>query len=132
MAKRPGVSVTSRFIAVKDQHSPLYKRKKNFASVFTKFFSIRFYYYNRISVRYNSSANSPKILSLTQQHNGYPAEKNERNIVVDERRHDRIPYVIVLSVHVQTGSRSKRRVGSWRPRITQCSGCSDQRNDRHR
>lgn len=34
MAKRPGVSVTSRFIAVKDQHSTLYTLKKYFASVF--------------------------------------------------------------------------------------------------
>jgi hypothetical protein len=38
MAKRPGVSVTSRFIAVKDQHSTLYTIKKDFASVFMKFF----------------------------------------------------------------------------------------------
>jgi hypothetical protein len=38
MAKRPGVSVTSRFIAVKDQHSTLYTIKKDSASVFAKFF----------------------------------------------------------------------------------------------
>lgn len=38
MAKRPGVSVTSRFIAVKDQHSTLYTIKKDFASLFAKFF----------------------------------------------------------------------------------------------
>lgn len=44
MAKRPGVSATSRFIAVKDQHSTLYTRKKNPATLLAKFFSRLFNY----------------------------------------------------------------------------------------
>ena len=40
MAMRPGVSATSRFIAVKEQHSTLYTLKKYYASVLIKFFSM--------------------------------------------------------------------------------------------
>ena len=54
-----------------------------------------------------------------ENHRGDPAADEQRNVVVDELGDDRVSHVVVLTIHVQTGCRTQRRVGGGGTGIAQ-------------